>query len=81
VIEKLPSEQRNPASARIDAVSTLEMLTIINSEDARVAEAIEAELPRIAAAVDAIAERFGRGGRLFYALRATSCLRVVRRGE
>jgi N-acetylmuramic acid 6-phosphate etherase len=72
VIEKLPSEQRNPASERIDAVSTKEMLEIINREDAGVAAAVEAEIPRIADAVDAIAERFAAGGRLFYVGAGTS---------
>jgi N-acetylmuramic acid 6-phosphate etherase len=41
------------------------MLEIINREDAGVASAVEAEIPQIAKAVDAIAERFGKGGRLF----------------
>lgn len=72
MIEKLPSEQRNPASERIDAVSTREMLQIINREDAGVAAAVEAEIPRIAEAVDAIAERFAAGGRLFYVGAGTS---------
>lgn len=72
MIEKLPSEQRNPRSERIDAVSTREMLEIINREDAVVAAAVEAEIPHIAEAVDAIAERFGRGGRLFYVGAGTS---------
>jgi N-acetylmuramic acid 6-phosphate etherase len=72
VIEKLPSEQRNPASERIDTVSTMEMLEIINREDAGVAAAVEAEIPRIAEAVGAIAERFEKGGRLFYVGAGTS---------
>ena len=72
MIEELPSEQRNPASERIDAVSTREMLQIINREDAAVAAAVEAVIPRIADAVDAIAERFAAGGRLFYVGAGTS---------
>lgn len=72
MIEKLPSEQRNPRSERIDAVSTREMLEIINGEDAGVAQAVEAEIPHIAEAVDAIAERFEKGGRLFYLGAGTS---------
>ena len=72
MIEELPSEQRNPASERIDAVSTREMLQIINREDAAVAAAVEAVIPRIADAVDAIAERFAAGGRLFYLGAGTS---------
>jgi N-acetylmuramic acid 6-phosphate etherase len=72
VIEKLPSEQPNPASERIDAVSTKEMLEIINREDAGVAAAVETEIPRIADVVDAIAARFATGGRLFYVGAGTS---------
>ena len=72
MIEQLPSEQRNPHSERIDAVSTREMLEIINREDALVAAAVEAEIPHIAEAVDAIAERFEKGGRLFYVGAGTS---------
>ncbi len=48
------------------------MLTLINAEDATVAAAVQAELPRIALAVDAIAARFGDGGRLFYIGAGTS---------
>jgi N-acetylmuramic acid 6-phosphate etherase len=47
-------------------------LEIINREDALVAIAVEAEIPRIAEAVDAIAERFAAGGRLFYVGAGTS---------
>lgn len=68
----LPTEGRNPASEHIDELPTLRMLEIINDEDAKVASAVRAELPAIARAVDAIAERFGRGGRLFYIGAGTS---------
>lgn len=68
----LLTEQRNPASQRIDEVSTLEMLTIINQEDALIVPAIERELPSIARAVDLVANRLGQGGRLFYMGAGTS---------
>ena len=68
----LPTETRNPASEHIDRLPTLEMLRLINDEDARVAAAVAAELPHIANAVDAIADRFERGGRLFYIGAGTS---------
>jgi N-acetylmuramic acid 6-phosphate etherase len=68
----LLTEARNPASERLDQLSTLEMLELINAEDATVAAAVHAELPHIALAVDAIAERFARGGRLFYIGAGTS---------
>lgn len=68
----LPTEARNPASEHLDQMSTLDMLTLINAEDARVAAAVHAELPNIAKAVDAIAGRFPQGGRLFYIGAGTS---------
>lgn len=66
------TEARNPATEQIDTLSTLEMVRLINAEDARVAEAVAAELPQIAAAIDAIAERMRRGGRLIYIGAGTS---------
>jgi N-acetylmuramic acid 6-phosphate etherase len=68
----LTTEARNPASAQLDEMSTLEMLGVMNDEDAKVAAAVRAELPAIARAVDAIAKRFGEGGRLFYIGAGTS---------
>ncbi|MEO8737223.1 MAG: N-acetylmuramic acid 6-phosphate etherase [Edaphobacter sp.] len=68
----LPTEARNPASEHIDRLPTLEMLRIINEEDATVAAAVAAELTNIAKAVDAIAQRFEQGGRLFYIGAGTS---------
>jgi N-acetylmuramic acid 6-phosphate etherase len=68
----LPTEARNPRSAHIDELSTLEMLGIINDEDATIAASVRAVLPQVAAVVDAVAERFARGGRLFYVGAGTS---------
>ena len=68
----LLTESRNPRSERIDELPTEEMLAVINDEDGTVAAAVRAELPRIALAVDAIVERFARGGRLFYLGAGTS---------
>jgi N-acetylmuramic acid 6-phosphate etherase len=68
----LPTEARNPASEHIDQLPTLDMLRVINDEDARVAHAVALELPHIAQAVDAIAARFDHGGRLFYIGAGTS---------
>jgi N-acetylmuramic acid 6-phosphate etherase len=48
------------------------MLRLINQEDAKVAAAVAAVLPQIAAAVDAIANSFNEGGRLFYTGAGTS---------
>lgn len=69
---RLVTESRNPASAGIDTLSTLEMLTVINREDQKVALAVAAELPNIAVAVDEITQAFSRGGRLIYLGAGTS---------
>jgi N-acetylmuramic acid 6-phosphate etherase len=71
-IAALLTEQRNPASARIDRLSTEEMLRVINDEDRKVADSVALELPGIARAVDAVAEAFEKGGRLFYIGAGTS---------
>lgn len=69
---KIQTEERNPRSKEIDTLSTLEMVTLINSEDKKVAEAVERELPHIARAVDVISEKLCAGGRLIYAGCGTS---------
>ena len=66
------TEDRNPSSASIDRASTEEVLSIINAEDRKVAEAVGAEIPQIAKALDSIEERWNRGGRLFYIGAGTS---------
>lgn len=66
------TESRNPNSTQIDQLSTVEMLEIINSEDAKVTDAIKVILPDIAQAVDAITERLKAGGRLIYIGAGTS---------
>ncbi|MET9441540.1 N-acetylmuramic acid 6-phosphate etherase [Streptomyces sp. NPDC006610] len=66
-LASLPTEAFRPELAEIDRLSTLEIATLMNGEDAGVPAAVARELPRIAAAVDAVAERMARGGRLVYA--------------
>ncbi|MEK7671690.1 MAG: N-acetylmuramic acid 6-phosphate etherase [Bacteroidota bacterium] len=68
----LLTEQRNPFSREIDLQSTDGILRIINSEDKRVALAVEKEIPHIAQAVDIIVECFRKGGRLIYVGAGTS---------
>jgi N-acetylmuramic acid 6-phosphate etherase len=71
-LSQLPTESRNPATEHIDELPTLDMLRLINDEDAKVAQAVAAELPHIAKAIDEIARRFEDGGRLFYVGAGTS---------
>ncbi len=72
MLEHLTTEQRNPASDRIDAMSSLEIVQLMNAEDAGVAAAVAKESETIAAAVDLVAEAFRRGGRLVYIGAGTS---------
>ncbi|AJR05042.1 N-acetylmuramic acid 6-phosphate etherase [Photobacterium gaetbulicola] len=71
-LTKMVTESRNSASAEIDTLSTIDMLSVINQEDQKVALAVEAVLPDIARAVDAIADAFMQGGRLIYSGAGTS---------
>ncbi|MFF4589138.1 N-acetylmuramic acid 6-phosphate etherase [Streptomyces sp. NPDC001388] len=66
-LASLTTEAFRPELADIDRLSTLDLVRLMNGEDAGVPAAVGAQLPRIAAVVDAVAERMGRGGRLVYA--------------
>ncbi|MCC3745369.1 N-acetylmuramic acid 6-phosphate etherase [Rouxiella badensis] len=68
----LVSETRNPATSRLDEMSTLEMVTCFNDEDRKVPQAINAVLPEIAQAVELAAASFSAGGRLIYLGAGTS---------
>jgi N-acetylmuramic acid 6-phosphate etherase len=71
-LELLPTETRNPRSGKLDELTTMNMLRVINAEDATVAETVGDCLPQIAKAVDAVSARFEKGGRLFYVGAGTS---------
>lgn len=66
------TEQRNPRSMRIDQMSSLEIVDLINAEDRLVAAAVSDERERIARAVDLVVDAFRRGGRLIYVGAGTS---------
>jgi N-acetylmuramic acid 6-phosphate etherase len=66
------TEARNPRTEQLDAMTTLELVTVMNDEDRGVAEVVRQALPRIAEAVDAIAARMHKGGRLVYCGAGTS---------
>lgn len=68
----MTTEQPNPNSTNIDNLSTTDIITTINREDAKVAQAIEKVIPQIALAVDAITEAIRNGGRLIYVGAGTS---------
>ena len=66
------TETRNSASATIDSFSPLEIVRLMNAEDQHVINAVAREELAIARAIDVIAERFSRGGRLIYVGAGTS---------
>jgi N-acetylmuramic acid 6-phosphate etherase len=69
---RMTTEARNPASEKIDTLSPLEIVRLMNAEDARVAEAVGSEAEPIARAIQVIAERLRTGGRLIYMGAGTS---------
>ena len=71
-LKKIATEQRNPNTMNIDSLSTLDMVKLINQEDHHVAEAVALVTDKIAEAIDVIAERMGKGGRLIYCGAGTS---------
>ena len=61
-----------PRYDHMERMATIDLLRNINAEDRTVADAVAAALPAITPLVDAITERMGRGGRLFYLGAGTS---------
>ncbi len=66
-LETLTTEAFRPELADVDRLPTPEIARLMNAEDASVAGAVAEQVPAIAAAIDAVAERMARGGRLIYA--------------
>ncbi|MGV2621435.1 UNVERIFIED_CONTAM: N-acetylmuramic acid 6-phosphate etherase [Halobacillus marinus] len=71
-LASLTTEQRNERTKELDRMTTAEILTVMNEEDQKVAEAVRQVLPQITKAVDRISEALKRGGRLFYVGAGTS---------
>ena len=60
------TEERNDRTRDIDTVPTLELLRLLNAEDAAVADAVKATLPVLAVVVELVVERLRAGGRVHY---------------
>jgi N-acetylmuramic acid 6-phosphate etherase len=71
-LKSIHTERGNPRTRGLDRMSALEIVRVLNREDASVALAVRHELPAIARAVDAIVRAFRRGGRLIYVGAGTS---------
>ncbi len=71
-LKELKTERRNRATENLDTMTALELVEVMNREDAAVPRAIKRVLPDIAQAVDVIAHCFANGGRLIYVGTGTS---------
>ena len=71
-LSTLVTESRNANTMNIDSLSTIDMISMINEEDKTVPLAIERVKETIAKAVDVIAKRLSKGGRLIYTGAGTS---------
>jgi N-acetylmuramic acid 6-phosphate etherase len=71
-IANLETEQTNGRAKHLDRMSSLEIAAMMNHEDSKVAQAIAKALPDISQAIDIIADRLRRGGRLIYVGAGTS---------
>ncbi|HEV2477601.1 MAG TPA: N-acetylmuramic acid 6-phosphate etherase [Candidatus Dormibacteraeota bacterium] len=68
------SEEVHPRADELDAMSSLELVSLMQEEDARAVRALEPQLENIARAVDAIAAKLRGGGRMHYFGAGTSGL-------
>jgi N-acetylmuramic acid 6-phosphate etherase len=71
-VDHLQTEARNPASTNLDELSPLQLVRLMNAEDAHVIPAVASQAEAIARAVEIIAGRLREGGRLIYAGAGTS---------
>ncbi|MBO4394706.1 MAG: N-acetylmuramic acid 6-phosphate etherase [Spirochaetales bacterium] len=68
----MTTETRNEASSDLDTMTSLEIVTLMNSEDSKIAAAVKAQLPEIAKAVDLCVDSLEKGGRIIYIGAGTS---------
>lgn len=71
-MDHLQTEARNPDSTNLDELTSLQLVRLMNAEDAKVIPAVASQAEAIAQAIDVIADRVRSGGRLVYAGAGTS---------
>jgi N-acetylmuramic acid 6-phosphate etherase len=71
-MDHLQTEARNPASTKLDELTPLEIVRLMNAEDGRVIPAIASQAQAIARAIEVITDRLRAGGRLIYVGAGTS---------
>ncbi len=72
MLNNLTTEASNPASKRLDTLNALELVQLMNAEDAKVAQAVALEQNVIAVAMEKISISLLDGGRLIYMGAGTS---------
>ena len=71
-LKNMSTETRNQNTMNLDTMTPLEVVTVMNSEDAKVPEAIKPALPNIAQCVTWAIESIENGGRIIYMGAGTS---------
>jgi len=71
-LRQLPTEQILSTATNLDQMSSLEIVRLINEQDATVAAAVQRALPQVARAIDVVADGLRHGGRLIYVGAGTS---------
>jgi N-acetylmuramic acid 6-phosphate etherase len=71
-LDDLPTERRDPAGADLDLRPTRDIVRLMGEADATVPHAVAAAEEALAGAIDEIAARLARGGRLVYVGAGTS---------
>jgi N-acetylmuramic acid 6-phosphate etherase len=71
-LANLTTEGRNPDSVNLDQLTALELVRLMNAQDAGVSSAVAAVAEPIAAAIEIVADRLEQGGRLIYMGAGTS---------
>jgi N-acetylmuramic acid 6-phosphate etherase len=71
-LRHLPTEQILSSARDLDQMSSLQVAKLINDEDATVAASVRRALPKIARAIDVVADGLRQGGRLIYVGAGTS---------
>src|SRR5580704_6167438 len=71
-MDHLLTEARNPASTHLDDLTPLQIVRLMNAEDAQVIPVVASQAEAIAKGIEVIADRLRAGGRLVYAGAGTS---------
>lgn len=71
-LEKMATEMRNAGTMALDEMTPIEIITVMNHEDERVAKVVKGALPQVAKAVEWTTKSLQTGGRIIYIGAGTS---------